>query len=168
MQCMGFSSWWLLLLWSVDSRAQASVVAVHGFSCCAACGIFPNQGSNPCPLHWQDDSYPLGHQGILGLLLRKSHKSSFPMLLIPWSVARITVISIITRGTAALSIIYQAPLTRDTMPDMAMPTSETEKSEAEKQDSGREGNRGCYRWKWLSNLMHAAVTWQAWAPPQGC
>ena len=27
-----------------------------GLSCSAACGIFPDQGSNPCPLHWQADS----------------------------------------------------------------------------------------------------------------
>ena len=33
-----------------------SVVVAHGLSCSAACGIFPNQGSNPCPLHWQVDS----------------------------------------------------------------------------------------------------------------
>ena len=25
-------------------------------SCSAACGIFPDQGSNLCPLHWQVDS----------------------------------------------------------------------------------------------------------------
>ena len=31
--------------------------------CSAACGIFPDQGSNPCPLHWQADSQPLRHQG---------------------------------------------------------------------------------------------------------
>ena len=34
----------------------ALVVVVHGFSCTAACGIFPDKGSNPCPLHWQVDS----------------------------------------------------------------------------------------------------------------
>ena len=28
-----------------------------------ACGILPDQGSNPCPLHWQADSQPLCHQG---------------------------------------------------------------------------------------------------------
>ena len=28
-----------------------------------ACGIFPDQGSNLCPLHWQEGSYPLDHQG---------------------------------------------------------------------------------------------------------
>ena len=27
-----------------------------GLSCSEACGIFPDQGSNPCPLHWQVDS----------------------------------------------------------------------------------------------------------------
>ena len=32
-------------------------------SCSAACGIFPDQGSNPCPLHWQAASQPLRHQG---------------------------------------------------------------------------------------------------------
>ena len=35
----------------------------HGLSCSVACGIFLDQGSNPCPLHWQADSYPLHHQG---------------------------------------------------------------------------------------------------------
>ena len=40
-----------------------SVIVAHGPSCSAACGIFPDQGSNPCPLHWQADSQPLRHQG---------------------------------------------------------------------------------------------------------
>ena len=35
----------------------------HGPSRSAACGIFPDQGSNPCPLHWQADSQSLRHQG---------------------------------------------------------------------------------------------------------
>ena len=40
---------------------QASVPVVHGLcSCCSeACGIFLDQDSNLCPLHWQPDSYPL-------------------------------------------------------------------------------------------------------------
>ena len=25
----------------------------HRLSCSAACGIFPDQGLNPCPLHWR-------------------------------------------------------------------------------------------------------------------
>ena len=36
---------------------------VHRLSYSVACGIFPDQGSNPCPLHWQVDSQPLCHQG---------------------------------------------------------------------------------------------------------
>ena len=32
------------------------IVVVHGLSCCIACGIFPDQGSDPCLLHWQADS----------------------------------------------------------------------------------------------------------------
>ena len=42
-----------------------SVVAVPWLSCPLACGIFPGQGSNPCPLHWQADSQPLDCQGNL-------------------------------------------------------------------------------------------------------
>ena len=34
-----------------------------GPSCSTVCGIFPDQGSNPCPLHWRADSQPLRHQG---------------------------------------------------------------------------------------------------------
>ena len=35
---------------------QASVVVALRLSCPVACGIFPDQGSNLCPLHWQVDS----------------------------------------------------------------------------------------------------------------
>ena len=41
------------------------VVVVHRFSCFTAYGIFPDQGSNPCPLYWQADSYTLSHLGSL-------------------------------------------------------------------------------------------------------
>ena len=44
-------------------RRAGSVIVVHGPSCSRACGIFPDQGSNPRPLHWQADSQPLRHQG---------------------------------------------------------------------------------------------------------
>ena len=37
-------------------QSAGSVVVAHGLRCSAACGIFPDQGSNPCPLHWQADS----------------------------------------------------------------------------------------------------------------
>ena len=66
--CVGFSLRWLLCCGAraLGSRASVvvarglysagSVVVAHGLSCSAACGIFPDQGSNPCPLHWQADS----------------------------------------------------------------------------------------------------------------
>ena len=34
----------------------SSVAVVHGLSCPMARGIFLEQGSNLCPLHWQEDS----------------------------------------------------------------------------------------------------------------
>ena len=62
-RCAGLSLSRPLLLRSTGSRRTGSVVVVHGPSCSVACGIFPDQGSNPCPLHWQADSQPLRHQG---------------------------------------------------------------------------------------------------------
>ena len=56
-----FSSWWLLLLQSTGSRhvgsavsalkSKGSVVVAHRLNCSTACGIFLDQGSDPCPLH---------------------------------------------------------------------------------------------------------------------
>ena len=62
-QCEGLSLLQSLLLRNTGSRRAGSVVVAHGPSCSAAFGIFPDQGSNPCPLHWQADSQPLCHQG---------------------------------------------------------------------------------------------------------
>ena len=52
--------------WAVGTRTSVvvarglqnagSVVVAHRLSCSVACGIFPDQGSNPCSLHWQADS----------------------------------------------------------------------------------------------------------------
>ena len=61
--CAGLSLSRRLLLQSTDSKRAGSVLVAHGPSCSAACGIFPDQGSNPFPLHWQGDSQPLRHQG---------------------------------------------------------------------------------------------------------
>ena len=64
----GFSLRWLLLLQSMGSRCAGfsscgSQSLEHRLSSCsawlscsAACEIFPDQGSSPCPLHWQADS----------------------------------------------------------------------------------------------------------------
>ena len=62
-RCAGLSLSRPLLLRGTGSRRAGSVVVAHGPSCSVACGIFPDQGSNPCPLHWQADSQPLCHQG---------------------------------------------------------------------------------------------------------
>ena len=76
-RCAGLSLSRPLWLRSTGSRRAGSVVVAHGPSCSAACGIFPDQGSNPCPLHWQADSQPLRHQGSPGLsLLRKDTRKS--------------------------------------------------------------------------------------------
>ena len=61
--CAGFSLRWLLLLRSMGSRRagfsscgswalerMGSVVVAHELSCSAACGMFPDQGSNLCAL----------------------------------------------------------------------------------------------------------------------
>ena len=50
-RCAGLSLSRPLPLRSTGSRRAGSAVVVHGPSCSAACGIFPDQGSNPCPLH---------------------------------------------------------------------------------------------------------------------
>ena len=68
-------------LWLTGSRHTGSVVAAHGPSCSTACGIFPDQGSNPCPLHWQADPQPLRHQGsppmqFLKTVVRKGQAST--------------------------------------------------------------------------------------------
>ena len=62
-RCAGLSLSWPLLLQSTGSRRAGSAIVAHGPNRSAACGIFPDQGSNPCPLHWQAYSQPLRHQG---------------------------------------------------------------------------------------------------------
>ena len=68
----GFSLQWLLLLQSTGSRAVA-----HRLSCSTACGIFLDQGLNPCTLHCKADSQPLGYQGSLDDDYIKNDESLF-------------------------------------------------------------------------------------------
>ena len=42
---------------------MGSVVVVRGLSFSEACEIFPDQGSNLCPLYWRVGSLPLSNQG---------------------------------------------------------------------------------------------------------
>ena len=60
LQGAGFSSWGV---WAQWLQFPGSLVWAHRLSRPSACGIFPDQGSNPCLLHWQADSLPLSHQG---------------------------------------------------------------------------------------------------------
>ena len=78
-RCAGLSLSRPLLLRSTGSRCAGSVIVAHGSSCSAACGVFPDQGSNPCPLHWQADSQPLRHQGspLLAIFLKRSYSYHF-------------------------------------------------------------------------------------------
>ena len=52
----GSSVWRLLLLWSTGCRHAGPVLVVYWLSCSIACGTFPDQGLNLCPLRWQVDS----------------------------------------------------------------------------------------------------------------
>ena len=80
-RCAGLSLSQPLFLRSTSSRRAGSVVVAHGSSCSAACGIFPDQGSNPCPRHWQADSQPLHHQGSPALMFCSGHCASLKVLL---------------------------------------------------------------------------------------
>ena len=62
-RCAGLSLSRPPLLWSTGSRRAGSAIVAHGPSRSVVRGILPDQGSNPCPLHWQADSQPLRHQG---------------------------------------------------------------------------------------------------------
>ena len=82
-RCTGLSLSRPLLLRSTGSRRAGSAIVAHGPSCSMACGIFPVQGSNPCPLHWQADSQPLRHQGSPSSFLTQA----FTAINVPLSTA---------------------------------------------------------------------------------
>ena len=62
-RCAGLSPSRPLLPRSTGPRRAGSAIVAHGPSRSAACGILPDQGSNPRSLHRQADSQPLRHQG---------------------------------------------------------------------------------------------------------
>ena len=56
------------------------------------CGIFPDRGSNLCLLHWQVDSLPLSHQGILLSLFKHMNKFySLKTISIVFALIEITI-----------------------------------------------------------------------------
>ena len=98
-RCAGVSLSRPLLLWSTGSRHAGSVVVAHGPSGSAVCGIFPDQGLNPCPLHWQADSQPLHHQGspprhILTILILLIHENKISFYIFVFSIFFISVLTV--------------------------------------------------------------------------
>ena len=117
-RCAGLSLSRPLLLQSTGSRRAGSVIVAHGPSCSAACGIIPDQGSNPRPLHWQADSQPLRHQGspqIYFLNPTLSYKIGIGLL-----VSKVFVFDYCNYETAhtLLNIIGFAQLYLDIIPDL--------------------------------------------------
>ena len=97
-RCTGLSLSRPLLLWSTGSRHAGSVIVAHRPSCSAACEIFPDQGSNPHPLHWQADSQPLRHQGSPLIAFWKTSKQSFCFHALPGFIFRSTRCASDSRG----------------------------------------------------------------------
>ena len=58
LRCLGFPcrGAQALDMWAQDLQRMGSAVAVRGLTCSTAWGVFPDEGSNLCPLHWQVDS----------------------------------------------------------------------------------------------------------------
>ena len=82
-----------------EHRLQTRRLSSCGPSCSAACGIFPDQGSNPCPLHWQADCQPLRHQGSPVILFLEAFIAEHAM-----EKSYILSISVITLNCEHLSI----------------------------------------------------------------
>ena len=72
----------------VKHRLQGTCPAVvtHGLNCSAACGIFPDQGLNPCPLHWQEDLQPLDDQESYSVFMHAQSFSHVQFFATPWTV----------------------------------------------------------------------------------
>ena len=93
LHCMGFSLWWLLLLWSRGSKHASfsscgSWALEHWLSSCGtwlssfkACGIFLARRWNPCLLHWQVHSSPLSHQGSPKWFISQGEQFCLPLAL---------------------------------------------------------------------------------------
>ena len=101
-RCAGLSASRPLLLRSTGSRRAGSVIVAHGPSRSAACGIFPDQGSNPHPPHWQADSQPLRHQGSpLDVFLERS----FFLFIITTALNYWFIIRISVRSTFKVGLV---------------------------------------------------------------
>ena len=70
LQYMGFWLRWLLLSWSLGSRSVGFSSSVCGLSCSEACGIFPDQALNLCPLYYKVILYHWTTREAQGYILR--------------------------------------------------------------------------------------------------
>ena len=57
--CGGFFRW----AQALGTQASVDGGSLLGLVALVVGGILPDQGSNPGPLHWQANSYPLYHEG---------------------------------------------------------------------------------------------------------
>ena len=64
--------------WALELRLSSC--HLRGLSCPAACGIFLDQGSNLCLLHWQVDSFLLSLQGSPSSFLGMGRSESLGLL----------------------------------------------------------------------------------------
>ena len=109
-RCTGLSLSRPLLLWSTGSRHAGSAIVAHGPSRSAACGIFPDQGSNPCALHWQADSQPLRHQGSPSLDFLIGSGSSASSFCLYFSYSMSLGETIISCGLGGLFVCGSIPV----------------------------------------------------------
>ena len=78
-------------LWLPGPRAQAHRLQPTGFIVPVAGGVSPDQESSLSPLHWQEESLPLGHQGDpqVSLYSKSSHPSVQNPAAAPQSKSRV-------------------------------------------------------------------------------
>ena len=91
-RCAGLSLSRPLLLQSTGSRRAGSVVVAHGRSCSAACGIFPDQGSNPVS------------PALAGRLSTTAPPGKPPILLFLWHWRNGHVYQVSWRGIALMGL----------------------------------------------------------------
>ena len=114
---MGLSLLWPLPLRSTGSGRAGSAAMAHGPSHSAACGIFPDRGTNPCPLHQQADSQPLCHQGSPKELIFKITGSEYELdVSSSGSIACYLFVCLFLRY-AGLSLLWPLPLRGAQAPD---------------------------------------------------
>ena len=59
----GLSGVWVSVVVVPGLQSTGSIVVVPRPSGSKACGVFPDQGLNPCLLPWEVGSLPLNHRG---------------------------------------------------------------------------------------------------------